>query len=114
MAVTPVRKDTWDSVTPTDIGELARDLRAKLATIPRRRIVEFEGLYTEPMYVGVESNPKALACLRVRNKAAQEAPVLCGQMVHWVWDSGRAKINSIDGMSPGSGLTYMFTFEAVG
>lgn len=111
--VTPVRKDTWDDVKPRDMGELARDLSAKFKTIPTRRIVELESLYTEPMFLALDSNPKAITCLRVRNKAAQETPVLCGQMVHFAWDSTRAKIYSIDGMSAGSGLTYMFTFEAV-
>lgn len=112
--ITPVRKDTWDDVSPRDIGELARDIRAKFSTLSKRKLVEFESQYTEPMYVSFDTNPKAITCLRVRNKAAQETPVLCGQMVHWAWDSSRAKINSIDGMSPGSGLTYLFTFEAVG
>jgi hypothetical protein len=113
--VSPVRQVTWDqkTVSPTDLGELARDLLAKFATIPLRKIVEVTQLYAEPMYLAADHNPTAITCLRVRQQNSQEAPVLSGAAVHWVWDSNRAKINSIDGMTPGS-TNYIFTFELVG
>jgi hypothetical protein len=115
MADVTLRKDNWDdaSISPNDVGELVRDLKAKFANIVPRKIVEVTQLYAEPMYISLDHNPIAIDCLRVRQQNAQETPVLAGRAVHWVWDSTRAKVNSIDGMTPGS-TNYIFTFELVG
>lgn len=112
---TPITKTIWDgtSVDPKDIAELARGLQQRLDGQPTRKIVEQSSLYTEPMYLALDKNPMAITCLRVRKASNAEAIVTSGSMVNWVWDSTRAKITSVDGMSIGSGLTYTFTFEAV-
>jgi hypothetical protein len=112
----PVRKSTWDEsvVNPADVGELARDLAAKFSNIPLLKLVQFEALYTEPLYVSFDHNPVGIVVMRVRNKLSQEAPVLTGGTPHWVWDGTRAKINSIDGMSAGSGSTFIFDMLMVG
>jgi hypothetical protein len=114
-AQTPITKTIWDgsTVDPKDVAELARGIGQRLDGQPTRLIVELQALYTEPMYLQLDRNPMGITCLRVRKAANAESPVLSGSMVVWVWDSTRAKITSIDGMSVGSGVTYTFTFEAV-
>lgn len=114
--ITPVRKETWDGeqVKPADLSELVRDLAAKFLTISPRKTLEFEALYSEPMWIAFERNPAGVTCLRVRIAKDQEAVVLSGAAVHWVFDGARGiKVNSIDGMTPG-GTSYLFTFEVVG
>ena len=112
---TPITKTVWDgdTVEPKDIAELARGIGQRLDGQPTRKIVELNALYTEPMYLALDRNPMGITCLRIRKQANAEAPVLSGSMVSWVWDSTRARITSIDGMTPSSGVTYTFTFEAV-
>lgn len=114
-AQTPITKTIWDgdSVDPKDVAELARGIGTRLDGQPTRKIVELQALYTEPMYLTLDRNPMGITCLRIRKAANAESPVLSGSMVVWVWDSTRARITSIDGMSVGSGVTYTFTFEAV-
>lgn len=112
---TPITKTIWDgdAVDPKDVAELARGLQQRLDGQPTRKVVEQNSLYTEPMYLSLDKNPMGITCLRIRKAANAESPVLSGSMVNWVWDSTRAKITSIDGMSVGSGVAYTFTFEAV-
>lgn len=115
MNQAPVSKRTWDSdvVTPQDVQDLATGIGRHIDSQPVRKISEFDALYTEPMYLSLIQNPIGIVCLRVRQVNAPESAVLSGGAVHWAWDgsNSRAKILSIDGMSPGSGLTYTFTFE---
>jgi hypothetical protein len=107
-----IRKKIWDD---PDLGEFARGVATRFDTQPLRKLIEFSALYTEPMYLQLERNPVGILCIRIRQTNAPQASVLSGGMVDWVWESTRAKVTSIDGMSTylTSGLLYTFTFEAV-
>lgn len=122
-AVVPIRKRTWD-VDPSkpesikklasDIGEMARDLAQFLGQLPPLKVLEFTAQYAEPMYVAFDHNPQAVVLMRLRYASSPETPVLSGGMVHGAWDGSRFRVDSIDGMSPGTGLNYIFTFLMVG
>jgi hypothetical protein len=112
-----IRKRLWsgDTVAPQDIGTALRDIDAKVSSIPQLKKVEMDAPYTEPMFVVLDQNPiGGLICTRIRdaNNLGQNI-ALTGGMVHWQWDGARAQIDSIDGMSVGSGSIYRFTFLAV-
>lgn len=112
---TPITKTIWDGddVQPKDVAELARGVQSRFDSQPTRKLVEFNALYTEPMYLALDKNPMGISCVRIRKAQNAEAPVMSGSAVNWVWDSTRAKITSVDGMSVGSGITFTFTFEAI-
>lgn len=119
MNVTAVRTRLWDtfkdvSTLARAIGELARDLNAAFDGMPLLKLVSFQSLYTEPMFLSLNSNPVGIVALRIRQTNSQDTVIGCGCAVEWVWDSSRAKINHIDGMTVGSGNTYSFDFLAVG
>lgn len=100
----------------TNIGELARDVQQAFEQTPRMIFKTFEGLYTEPMTVlALQSPPLSVELVRVLDLAAQETPVKCGGLCHYVWSpqNGGCKITSIDGMSVAvnGNKAYRFTFR---
>ena len=107
-----IRKRIWDD---PDLGEFARGVARRFDTEPTHKLLEFNALYTEPLYLALDRQPVGILCIRIRQTTAPQASVLSGGMVDWVWESTRAKVTSIDGMSTylASGLLYTFTFEAV-
>lgn len=115
---TPLRKPTWSGNTakPSDVGNLARDIADRLDGQPRLYVVpEFVDIYREPMYVSLPANPSVgIVALRIRVANKPETPVLTGSMCEWSWVNNRARIDSIDGMSIGSGKLFIFNLLAVG
>lgn len=79
-------------------------------------LTEFDSLYTTPMYVGLEAEPKGILCVRIRRLPALEAVTSFDPMVGYVWDGARkrAKVDAIGGMLTGTGRTFRFTFLLVG
>ena len=109
-----IRKVTWDKkVKPEDVGELARDIGQKFSSLVQSQLLEFEGLYEPPLFVSIDHNPQALQLVRLRNRSSQETAIPFGG-THWVWDGKRAKVNAIDDLAAGSGITYIFTFRVDG
>lgn len=108
-----IRKRLWDDPNQ---GELARDVDDRLTALVPLALKEFNAQYSEPMYVGLSKKPKGMLLVNVYNALTQEVPQLTGGMVHFVWEGGqkRARINSIDGLTPTPGTTYHFALLLIG
>lgn len=108
-----LRKGLWKD---KDTGDLARDVAKSFKGVVHGRINEFDAPYTEPFYVSAPHEPKGLLCIRLRNVTGRaETPIATGALCHFVWEGSkkRCRIDSIDGMSPGTAI-YRFTFLMVG
>jgi hypothetical protein len=99
-----------------DIGETKRDADAALSKLVKLVPVEVIDIYTEPMFVKYDHEPKGVIAMRVRNDAALETPILCGSYCSFTWDGSkqRVRVDQIDGLAPGSGTKYRITFLMVG
>lgn len=99
-----------------ELGEHKRDTDDALSKLTAFKAVEVADIYTEPMYVAFDHEPKGVLALRVRNDAALETPVLCGTYCSFTWDgsTSRVRIDQIDGLTPGTGTKYRFVFGMVG
>lgn len=99
-----------------DLAEFARNVCDAFDGLPALEIKEFDAPYTEPLYLGADSEPKILFCGRIRALTALETPLLTGGLTHFVWEGSksRLRVNSIDGMTPTPGTLYRFTFLLVG
>lgn len=95
-------------------GEAFRDLDqnnrlgVKFALLPPVEVV-----YSEPFFLGLESEPAGLICVRVLDVLQPDIPVPCGGLAHFTWDGRQALINSIDGLTS-SMRVYRLTFLVVG
>lgn len=95
-------------------GANQRATQNALMSMPRFVSMTLDSVYSEPMPLNVGAEqPESIELTRIQNTLSLEIPVLCGSMVHWSFrpDLGGAQILSIDGLSPGSGITYRFTFR---
>jgi hypothetical protein len=98
------------------LGEQFRDAQQSLDAIPTIVHRKLEVQYTEPLVLGgFSQQPDGIEVLRVIDLNAQETPLSCGGLAHFVWkpDKGGAHITSIDGMSVAAngGKKYRFTFR---
>jgi hypothetical protein len=106
----PFNVTSGDAMT----GANARATQQIFMSTPRFSLLELEDQYMEPMILNVGAEqPVGIELLRITNQLAPEVPVLCGSMVHWTYrpDLGGAQIMSIDGLSPLSGVRYLFVFR---
>jgi hypothetical protein len=98
------------------LGENFRDTDdAKRASAVVYRIEEI-GPYTEPMFLTLPSEPQGgIVLARIRKFPDDGLPVVGGGMVHFDWDSSanRARIKSIDGLTPSPTQKYTFSFAVV-
>lgn len=98
------------------IAENTRDQDGAQRVTPGTYPRELVAVYTEPLALLLPNEPRVgIVLTRIRNAPDDELPVLCGNMVHFVWDGvqSRAMITSIDGLTP-NGKTYRFNFLVVG
>jgi len=111
--VTSIRKRLWED---KDLGELARDVDDAFSALVNLEVKEFDAIYTEPFYVGSDYEPKILFCGRIRNVEQLETPLLTGGLCHFVGEASkqRLRVNSIDGLTTGTGIVYRFTFLLIG
>jgi hypothetical protein len=98
------------------LGEQFRDAQQALDGIPVTVLRKVEMTYAEPMTLGGFARPpEGIEAIRVIDLSAQETPVTCGGLAHFVWKprQGGAQIYSIDGMSVAAngGKPYRFTFR---
>lgn len=124
MRLNPLRMSTWtiDPKKPEtlvafarDLAELARDVWRAITDLPETKVVEVRSNYEPPLYLAIDHNPSLILCGRVRDVAAPESAITAaGALVHWRWEGTRARIDAIQGLSAGSGKTYLFTFQVVG
>jgi hypothetical protein len=97
------------------VGKLAQDTQKIFNLINPVSYKEFQREYTEPMALGVFSEPPlCIELVRVTSVAQTEQPVRSGGMVHYVYkpQKGGAIITSIDGFTPTTPRTfYNFVFR---
>lgn len=98
------------------LGEQFRDTQQSLDAIPSTVLRRITTLYAEPLVLGSFSQePEGIELLRIVDLSAQEKPVTCGSLCHFVWRPllGGAQITSVDGMSiaANGGKKYRFTFR---
>lgn len=97
-------------------GENFRDVQGHIDSQHRVTIRVVENIYNEPMTLGnLVAPPDAIELIRIIDLSAQETPVKCGSLVHFVWapQQGGARVTSIDGLSQtlNGGKRYRFTFR---
>lgn len=110
---TQLRKQLFDK---QDLGEHARDTQRAFDTIPRILSKTLEAYYSEPMTLGspiTGEEPESIRLARITSIVTPEQPVLCGDMVHYVWkpQQNGCVVTSIDGLSPSTTLKYRFVFD---
>lgn len=110
---TQLRKQIFDK---PDLAEHARDTQRALSSIPRFLSKTLEAFYTEPMAIGspiADIEPDSIELVRITSLVTPEKPVLCGDMVHYVWkpQNGGALVTSIDGLTPSTSIKYRFRFR---
>ena len=106
-----LRKQLFEKL---DLGEHARDVQQLFDLVPRMFTKTTESAYTQPMVLGgFDEQPESIELVRIIDLNAQETPVACGSMVHYVWkpQRGGAQITSIDGLTPSPSTKYRFTFR---
>lgn len=103
---------------PRDVtqGEQFRDAQRAQDSVPHQLLRKVEMIYTEPLVLsGLERSPEIIEAGRIIDLSAQEVPLHCGGLCHFVWlpNRGGAQIGSIDGMSVAAngGKKYRFTFR---
>lgn len=110
---TQLRKQTFDNQA---LGDHARDVQAAFDQMPRKIDRVVEAFYTEPFALGAPVTgvePAGIKLLRIVSVIRPESPVLCGELVHFVWKplSNGCVVTSIDGLSPSTTIKYRMTFE---
>lgn len=98
------------------LGENFRDSDDAARVQPNTYARELTQAYTEPMYLSLPNEPQVgIILARLRRVPNDEKPVPTGGTVHFVWEGtqSRARITSIDGLTPGSSV-YRFNFWVVG
>lgn len=97
------------------VGDLARDTQKIFDLINPVSYKKFRSFYTEPMTLGVFSEPPlCVELVRVTQVIQAEAPARTGGMVHYVYkpQKGGCIITSIDGFTPTNPRTeYDFVFR---
>ena len=96
----------------TALSESLRDTDRALRGLATFAFVDMEAAYAEPFYLSLPSEPKEIVLARIRDRAALETPVACGQACHFVWEGTRARITSIDGLTPSSSRVFRMCFRA--
>jgi hypothetical protein len=96
----------------TAMSESLRDTDRALRGLTTFVWVDMEAAYVEPFFVSFASEPKCVELVRVRDRTALEQPVACGQACHFVWEGSRARITSIDGLTPSQSRVFRMTFRA--
>ncbi len=100
----------------SEIGENQRDADDLLSRLVPLAIIEVTDIYTEPLFVKYDHEPKGVIAMRVRLDSALESPVLCGSYCSFTWDGTqqRVRVDQIDGLAPATGNKYRITFLMVG
>lgn len=96
------------------LGEIARDVQKVFDLLNPVTYKAFREYYTEPMVLGVFSEPPlSIELVRIADVIRPELPVKCGSLVHYVYkpQKGGAIITNIDGLSPVVRTQYDFVFK---
>lgn len=99
-------------------AELQRVIADVLKKIPRQQLKSLDSAYTEPINLTLDHKPTGIVLVSCVSTFDPEAPedVLSGGFVHWTWEGAksRARINSIDGLTPAAAPVFRFNFWVVG
>ena len=91
------------------IAEAFRDVQQHFDEMVLFRVLKFERLYTEPMYLSLAYEPDGIFAMRIRTVATPDTPVAHGTAVEYSMENGRVRINTIDGMTPATPGPFHFT-----
>lgn len=95
-------------------GGNQRATQNAFSSMPRFVTAKQEGAYVEPFLLNVGSEePESIALVRIVNLFQPDVPVLCGELVHWIYlpAAGGASITSIDGLTSDPASRYRMTFR---
>lgn len=108
-----LRRTTFDKdYDGTALSESLRDADRVLRGMSTFAYANVEAAYVEPFFVSFPSEPNGIELIRIRDRAALDTPVACGQACHFVWEGTRARITSIDGLTPSSSRMFRMCFRA--
>lgn len=93
-------------------ARFAEQVRRALDELVSISLIEFDDVYTEPMYLGLSREPAGILLLRCRETDSPETPVGAMAAVDFVFETKGARIDALDG--PVVGTRYLMTFAAVG
>lgn len=109
---TPIRKSTWDQ---TDLGELARDLRALFGQIPQFAVLSYTGTIVYPFAVSASFKPQGVIIISAVNVADPVQPVAASSLCTFTSRTQtETLITAIQGFTPTAGAKYALKFLAIG
>jgi hypothetical protein len=108
----PVRKSLWKD---TELGELARDLRAQLSGFPKLQLTDYTGTIVFPFSVATTFRPRGMLLMAATNAANPQSPVSASGLVLFEQKSQtQTVVTGLPTFSPTAGVTYLLTFLVVG
>lgn len=99
------------------LSEAMRDIDDYMrGTLQVLRVDQFDALYTEPIYLALDSEPVGIVCVRVRELPALGTALVAGGVCPFEWDGRRmrAVVSKVPGLTTGTGTIYRFDFVTVG